>query len=171
MPYAISLRLDTTLARRVEAMWRAADAGNPPGRPAYPPHLTLALYRDDIRLDRLLSSLSDVVKEWDAVPVSLAALGVFPADGVLWAAPVVTAALLDRHTRLHAGLTGLLSHPDYRPGAWIPHVTLYGGGGTSPADALRAIMPLWTGPIAGRADRLELVRFHPVETLWSRSLD
>ncbi|MBN9559378.1 MAG: 2'-5' RNA ligase family protein [Alphaproteobacteria bacterium] len=170
MPYAITLRLDATLASRVEAMCRAVAAANAPLRPAYPPHLTLALYQGDIQLDRLLSSLSDVVRNWGGVPVSLAALGVFPADGVVWAAPVVTAALLDLHARLHAALPGASSHPDYRPGAWIPHVTLWDGGEASPANALCAIMPLWTGPIAGRADRLELVRFHPVEMLWSRSL-
>jgi len=44
-------------------------------------------------------------------------------------------------------------------------------GQSAPGDALRAIMPLWTGPMAGRGDTLELVRFQPIELLWSRHLD
>jgi 2'-5' RNA ligase len=170
MPYALALRLDAALAARVEAMQRGLDAGSPQTRPAYPPHLTLALYQDDIPIDTMLSLLPDVVEEWDALRISLAGLGVFPADGVIWAAPVVTAALLDRHARLHAALGDFLCHPDYRPGSWMPHVTLNEHGRPSPDDVLRAIIPLWTGPIVGRGDRLELVRFHPVELLWSHLL-
>lgn len=89
---------------------------------------------------------------------------------MLWVAPVVTAALLGHHARLHAALSGLAGHPHYRPGAWVPHVTLSGDGSLSPAAALGALLPRWTGPLDGKADAVELVRLHPVEVLWRRAL-
>jgi 2'-5' RNA ligase len=121
-----------------------------------------------------MAALPGLTDERGAVPISLVGYGIFPASAsgsaIVWAAPVVTIALLDCHARLHAALPGLPCHPDYRPGAWMPHVTLAEGDHPSPADALRPIVPLWTNPIHGRTDRLELVRFHPVNVLWSGAL-
>jgi 2'-5' RNA ligase len=138
--------------------------------PVYPPHLTLAIYPDDIAPDHLMAALPGLTDKLGAVPISLVGYGVFPASAIVWAAPVVTIALLDCHARLHAALPGLPCDPEYRPGAWMPHVTLAEGNHPSPADALRLIVPLWTGPIHGRAARLELARFHPVNVLWSGAL-
>ncbi len=151
-------------------MWRALDASARPIRPIYPPHLTLAIYQDDIATDGLLAALPALAEAWEPVPIVVAGYGVFPASGVVSAAPIVTSILLDRHARIHAALADLRCRPDYRPGLWMPHVTLTEGGHPSPADALRVITPLWTGPISGRGDRLELVRFPPVDVLWSRAL-
>lgn len=170
MPYAVTLPLDPATAGVIEGMWRAlAASGLDDGcvRLGYVPHITLAVYSDDAPADTLRTTLERATVGWTALPVTLAGFGVFPSQpSVLWAAPVVTSALLDRHAAVVAALPG--PHPHHRPGAWVPHVTL-SNALHDPAGALAAVLSLWR-PLAGVLDRLELVRFHPVEVLWSRSL-
>jgi hypothetical protein len=83
---------------------------------------------------------------------------------------VPTADLLARHASLLARLGDLPVHGHYRPGAWVPHVTL-AAEATSAARAIEALAPLWGGPITGLLARVDVVRFHPVEVLSSRALD
>ena len=169
MPYAITLRLDDSAATLIEALQGALRDGV--AEHAYPPHLTLAVCPDEAAEDALRATLADVARHWGALPIRLAGIGLFPGDPtVIWAAPVVTEDLLRRHASLHAALPASLRHPHYRPGAWMPHVTLRQGGGL-PTDRMMArLLPLWRGPIAGVADRVELVRFAPPTVLWSRQL-
>jgi 2'-5' RNA ligase len=107
--------------------------------------------------------------EWAALPISLSGLVVFPHPATtLWAAPVVTPALLARQAELHAALHDLPIHPHYRPDAWVPHVTL-SGALADPGAALTAVLKLWR-PLNGWLDRLDLVRFRPVQILQSHAL-
>ncbi len=69
---------------------------------------------------------------------------------------------------MHAALPGLTPHAHYRPDAWMPHVTL-SGALADPAAALALLLPLWR-PVTGRLDRVDLVRFRPVDVLYSRPL-
>jgi hypothetical protein len=78
---------------------------------------------------------------------------------------VVTAQLLHRNAALLDALPDVACDPHYRPGAWVPHVTL--GSAVSPANALAALAPLWTGPIAGQFTQVEFLRFRPVDILRS----
>jgi hypothetical protein len=61
--------------------------------------------------------------------------------------PVVTAELLARHRAIQAALPDLEVHAHYRPGAWIPHVTL-SGALLDPGPALTALLFYWE-PITG----------------------
>jgi 2'-5' RNA ligase len=171
MPFAITLRLDQISAVPIEAMWRRLAAeGIDADRDqlGYAPHITLAIYPDDAPVSRLRSALDDACRNWEALPVRLSALGAFPGDGtVLWAVPVVTAELLARHQAIQAALPDLDVDPHYRPGAWVPHVTL-SGALAHPEPALAALMTDWK-PITGFLDRVDLVRFRPVEVLQSLS--
>lgn len=172
MPFAITLRFDAATTPVVEAMWQLlAASGIDRDRHdlGYAPHVTLAVYADDAPVGVLRDALEDAGKTWAALPVTLAGLGIFPGSAaILWAAPVVTTSLLARHAALHAALPGLLPHPHYRPDAWVPHVTL-SGGLADPAAALAVLLPLWR-PVTGLLDRVDLVRFRPVEVLHSRPL-
>jgi len=58
--------------------------------------------------------------------------------------------------------------PHYRSNAWVPHVTV-SGTLADPTRALAALLPLWQ-PLSGILDRVELVRFRPVEILQSHAL-
>ena len=169
MPFAITLRLDPISAVPIEAMWRklAADGIDADcDQLGYAPHITLAIYPDETPVKRLRTALEDTSRNWEALPVSLSGLGAFPGDRtVLWAVPVVTPALLARHQALQTALPDLEVHAHYRPGVWVPHVTL-SGALPDPGPALMALLSNWE-PITGFLDRVELVRFRPVEVLYS----
>jgi hypothetical protein len=60
------------------------------------------------------------------------------------------------------------SHPDYEVGAWVPNVTL--ARTEFVGDAVEVLATLWSGPIVGWSDSLDLVRLDPAEVLSSRPL-
>jgi 2'-5' RNA ligase len=172
MPLAVTLQFDAAAAPVIASLWGTlAAAGIDSDRHdlGYAPHLTLAVYADGTPADILRDAVKHAGETWDAMPVTLAGLGVFPGRApILWAAPVVTQALLARHAALLAALPGLTPHAHYRPGVWVPHVTL-SGALTDPAAALALLLPLWRH-VTGLLDRVDLVRFRPVELLDSRPL-
>lgn len=101
--------------------------------------------------------------------MTLAGIGVFlgelPALCLL-AAPTID--LLGRHATLHKALGDLPPHPLYQIGAWVPHVML--GRTEFAGDAIEVLAALWSGPIVGWIDSLDLVQFDPVAVLSSRPL-
>ncbi|WP_409998159.1 2'-5' RNA ligase family protein [Bradyrhizobium sp. SZCCHNS3055] len=169
MPFAITLRLDSASAGPIEALWLklAADGIDADRHQlGYAPHITLAIYPDEAPLNRLRSALEDICRNWEALPVRFSGLGAFPGDGaVLWAVPVVTSELLARHQAIQTALPDLRVYAHYRPGAWVPHVTL-SAALPDPGPALMALLSNWE-PIAGVLDRVDLVSFRPVEVLQS----
>ncbi len=172
MPFAITLRFDTATAPVIAAMWRtlaAAGIDSDQHDLGYAPHITLAVYADAAPAAMLRDALEHATTGWDRLPVTLAGFGIFPGPAaIIWAAPVVTQALLARHAALHAALPGLTPHAHYRPDAWVPHVTL-SGALADPAAALALLQPHWR-PVTGLLDRIDLVRFRPVDVLFSRAL-
>ncbi|MBW6400206.1 2'-5' RNA ligase family protein [Roseomonas sp. HJA6] len=175
MPYAVTLRLDAEAAAPIEAMWRAlADAGLHEDSLAlgYPPHVTLTIHPDGVDAERIGAAMARCAASWDAIDLRIAGFGIFAAPvPVLYLAPVVTSTLLMRHQALAEALSDLPGDPHYRPGAWVPHITLAKGGPATEAgwmgQAFGYLAPLWSGLRPGRADRLELVHFRPVAVLRS----
>ena len=174
VPYAVTLRLDGAAADRVERIWRAlADrTGDDDAlRLGYPPHITLAVLPDSAPADALEDAVFRMAGAWDELPVVLAGLGVFPGTTpVVWAAPVATEGLLSRHAALHAVLAPWPVDPHYRVGAWMPHVTLSRSGRVPAARTVEIAAATWSGPIAARLDRMDVVRFRPVDVLRSEAL-
>lgn len=173
MPLAATLRLDPTTSAPVEALWSVlADAGLDASRRdlRYPPHVTLAIWPDDAPAKTIAATLDSLAAGRSPLPVTLAGIGVFPgAPAVLWLVPVPDPALLAFHATLVAALPDLPCHPHYRPGGWVPHVTLGEVADAGPAVALLA--PRWSGLLSGKLERLDLVRFPPVTLLRSLPLD
>ena len=172
MPFAITLCLDPASAGVVEAMWRRlAELRIDLDRTllGYDPHVTLGIYPDETPVEALSGAVEHLGAVWPAVPVALAGIGSFPGvTSILWAAPVVTPDLLDRHLALQAALPGIPVHPHYRAGSWVPHITLTGALG-DPGPALAALTACWQ-PLSGFLCRLELVKFRPVTRLRSWTL-
>jgi len=178
MPYAFTLRLDPVSAASVEEVSRIlASEGIDTDRHrlGYSAHVTLALYPDEVAGDLLRAAFAEVTPSWRQLPVSLCGFGIFPpvasiqgSLSVLWMAPVVTRDLLALQATVSDMLPNLPLHAHYRPGAWVPHVTLVSGL-DNPERALAVLLPRWQ-PIAGFLDRAELVRFPPVEMLTSHTL-
>ena len=169
MPFAITLRLDPLSAASIENMWRILaahhiNADRP--YPDYAPHITLAIYPDEVSSDVLRATFARITSTWHALPVTLGGVGVFPASSsVLWAAPVVTRDLLARHAMICEALPDLPLHPHYRPQAWMPHVTV-SAAIRYPDRALAILLPHWQ-PVTGFLDRADLVHFPPLEVIRS----
>jgi 2'-5' RNA ligase len=163
MACAVTLRLDDASAGRVEGL-RAAllkAAGETASPPPHPPHITLALIEGAVPAGAMA-----LAARWQAMPVALAGLAVFPGTPpVVWAVPVVTEALLACHAALHKALGAGVCHPHYRVGAWVPHVTLSLDGRLGAGTAIGVAAEAWAGPIEGWLDRAEVVELPAVRVL------
>lgn len=179
MPYAVELRFDEDLARRVRALWRAlveigAGSFGPGGEPV--PHLSLAVYDDEDEVDA--AAASDLVAELAArgarSEIAFASLGVFPTEeNVLFLAPVVTPTLLDLHAAYHAMAQhlGATCRPYYLPGRWVPHCTLSMQGSIAGVqDGLGHLAARWT-PLCGTLRSVALIRVPPLATIVEHALD
>lgn len=172
MPFAVSLRLDSFSAGRITSLWRhLADAGITQDQvePDYRPHITLGLY-DEIDVEAAKDRLEGYVTDKPIMMAGFSGLGIFPGErNILWATPDPDLRLLSFHAGLHEALA-VETHPHYRTGKWVPHCTLAGNlDQKSLIRALTKLVPLWK-PFMGWFDHIDLVRFEPVEVLWSRSL-
>jgi 2'-5' RNA ligase len=173
MPLAVTLRLDDKTAVPVERMWRALaeQTGDDDAlQLGYAPHLTLAVLPGANEIAEIEKASFELADNWDALPFTLAGFGIFPARSpAIWIAPVATEPLLARHEALCAALAPNPIDPHYRPGAWVPHITL-SQGVRRVGPAVEAALSFWSGPIRGWADKVDLVRFRPVEILRSKTL-
>jgi 2'-5' RNA ligase len=140
MPLAVTLPLEPVAGARVEAMMaKLTECVSH----AYPPHISIAVLDDALDAAGLCQALVAEVTNWPALQVAFAGLGVFSADStVLWLAPKPTKGLLHVNVCAMVGLQSV--HPHYRPGEWVPHLTLAQGltaeGAALPAPP--AVSPL-----------------------------
>lgn len=171
MPFGIVALFDESTEAGIRALrMQLAEAGYGDRESAdVRPHLTLAILP---ALDP--ESLRQSLRAWclDTPPLALeiASAGSFPtAEGVVYLAPVVTMRLLEMHAQvdhllLEAGLQGM---QPYRPGFWVPHVTV---GYQLGADALRGAIGLvreadvfYTGVLT----QVAVCEFPPLEVLYA----
>jgi 2'-5' RNA ligase len=170
MPFAITLGLDATAAVTVEAMWQMLASrriSDDAIQLKYAPHVTLAVLADSADSEQLLAAARDHAERWPQLPITLASLGVFP-PATLFLAPVVARELLERQATLLGCLGDETVVPHYQIDHFVPHVTL-AQDLKDPAEAIAALGPLRL-PIKAMLDRIEVVRFRPVELLASHKL-
>lgn len=144
MPFAVHLDLDPHSAAALEPLIDAVERADPeattPRRAQVAPHLTLAVY-DRLDAAAMTGPLQRFAALQPARDIQLASLGLFPGPpAVLFAAPVVSAEMLDLHARFHHTAARYDPHcwAHYLPGDWVPHVTF--GEGLRPATAAAAIV-------------------------------
>lgn len=128
MVAALELYFDPAATRRVRTLWAALDeAGVQSMRSLFDgkhrPHLSLT-GAPELDGAAIAAALSDM----DVAPpmrLQLDFVGQF-VGRVLWLGPVPSAELLAHHAAVHERLAaaGITSSDVYRPGAWVPHVTL-----------------------------------------------
>jgi hypothetical protein len=128
MVAALELYLDQPAERRIRTLWTALEAAGIPtlqrllgGR--HRPHLSLtgAERLDGVAVARALEAVPVVPK----FRLRLDFAGLF-VGRVLWLGPVPTQQLLSHHATVHARLelAGVECFEVYRPGAWVPHLTV-----------------------------------------------
>lgn len=137
---SVCLLLDDAADRAVRRLWRQLEDDGVPtlsththGR--HVPHVTLA--------DVGVAEVADVLAAVSAVPpaaptpVVFAALGAFTRSRCSLV-PSVPGGLMDRQEHVVERLlsAGLPVSPHYRPGAWLPHLTL---GPRLPVESLTAV--------------------------------
>jgi 2'-5' RNA ligase len=176
MPYAVHLDLDRagadSLGRLAEDLPKTESGVAGPLGAGDALHISLAVYDEDVPVADLTKAASLFSQALQPVPVRFQSLGIFPGGGILFAAPTITSPLLALHARYHAGAADLRPNcwDHYRPGAWVPHATL--AEKLSPRSASRivaAAMRRWE-PVEAVLDRLRIVHFQPVRTIWSSAL-
>jgi 2'-5' RNA ligase len=175
MPYVVQLDLDRgtdealrSLARRLEevaGLETVREIGDVH-------HISLGVY-DDLPVDALSAKLMDLVGGAPPIQIRLASIGIFPgAESTLFLAPVYNPALFDLHRRFHDELSasGVLGWEYYRPGAWVPHVTLAFNMTPAALPEAAAIVAAGWSATSTMLDHLRFIRFRPVETLALRRL-
>lgn len=172
MPYAVTLRLDDAAAASIDALWRRLadeEVSDSMAALGYRPHLTLAI-AGDADAPAAMRALEGFAAAHQAFTVPFVGIGAFLAPArVLWAAPRVDRALLDLQAALLEALAWP-AHPHYAPGTWVPHCTLAEDlTEDSFARAARLVAANWQ-PTTATLDRIDLVRFRPVEILWQHPL-
>jgi 2'-5' RNA ligase len=174
MPYAVTLHLNSSAAERIRSLWRLlSEAGvdNASVLLNYPPHVTLAIYSDNFATNRGCEILSVLAEGMPAIPITLAALGVFPGSAeALCILPVVTAELLSLRDRVHHHLAdcGILQE-FYTKRKWVPHITLAKGMQHRLTKAVELVTPIWQSS-DGYLDKLELVYFLPPKIFFTKYL-
>jgi hypothetical protein len=176
MPYAIELFFDEETETAVRRVWAAlAERGIAPylHESLNRPHVSLAVY-DALDLDLAATALEAFAATTTPLPISLASWGLFPTapEPVVFAAPVVTGALLALHERACAQLASVAQGPSayYLPGRWTPHCSL--AVHFPPERVMRAVelcrgLPL---PLAGRFEAIGVVETRPARPLFSYPL-
>lgn len=128
MSLAVCLLLDDAADRAVRQLWQRLERAGVPTLQTHThgqhvPHLTLASLRD-YDLDAVREVLVDL-PEQPPTDVHLDALGMFRRSRC-WLAPAASAELSGRQQAVVGTLasTGADLHRNYRPGSWVPHLTL-----------------------------------------------
>ena len=127
-----TLRFDAHMERRIIDLWIAlADEGiELVGLTGHRPHITVSAYETD-EVESYIALLDAFARETARFPVRFGAIGVFPVNGVVFLAPVVTDALHAVHRSLLTRLGGqgrpAVHHEALLPDRWTPHCTLADG--------------------------------------------
>jgi 2'-5' RNA ligase len=170
MAYAVELYFDPATTERVTALTRrifARCGGEDLLGLDFRPHISLAAYAQ-VEPDQLRPVLAGLARTTPPFTLQLSAIGLFPTtEGVVYLAPVVTRALLQLHDALNAqaAALGIINHPYYQPGHWIPHCTVAQGvAPTQVGEAVHVCLQSNAfGP--GQIEAIGLIEHRPVQTL------
>ncbi len=171
MGYAVELYFDPDSDLAIRRIWSGiADAFGLStmltngGRP----HVSLAVYSDDLDHRSFLQELPAFSKSLAPLEVQLGSVGTFPTEeSVVFLAPVVTRELLAVHERFHTAFSGFggCSSAHYLPGNWVPHSTV--ATDLTGAEIGQVGQHCWEHfrPKRGWFQEIGLVEFRPVREL------
>lgn len=168
MPFAISITSTNETAQPLYDLWaRLGPLEDTPSMAAlnYPPHITLAIY-EDIEIEALVRALRRTFARRESVLVTFDRLKQFDTpEFVVWAAPLERIEIRSLHETVHSCLDSRLCHPQYRPGAWIPHCTIATQIRRDKRDEALALIKAPMEPFEVRFDRADCISFMPVRVI------
>lgn len=162
--YTLAMTLDAEAAaviERVEAEIAAIHGQHRLYGNDLRPHLTVGMF-EAVDVPAAATVLDAFADRFPAMTLTFSSLGVFVLEtDVVFAAPIVTAELLERHAWLHERLAACTEGPftPLLPGSWVPHATLAADVPLPllpPILAAARAMPL---PLEARLERIRLARF------------
>lgn len=171
MPVAVQFYFDKRSIQSFEVLWSRMDhegLGTWMKNIGTEPHLSLAVFDDDVDHEVLLEVSRRFVETVPRFQIDLATVGAFPGEShVVYVAPVPTAELLALHRRYHSSLAqaGLEARSYYRPGEWVPHCTT---AAKIEATAVAPTIDLWLRHFEfgiTRCCSLGIVEVPPVEEI------
>jgi 2'-5' RNA ligase len=127
-----TLRFDAETERSIIDLWivLAEEGIEPVGLTGHRPHITVSAHETDY-VESYFPMIDKFARKTAKFPITFGAIGVFPASGVVFLAPVVTDALRAVHRSLLAHLGGPgrppVLHAALLPDRWVPHCTLADG--------------------------------------------
>jgi 2'-5' RNA ligase superfamily len=175
MPFTVQLDLNAAAAAALSELSEALSGI--PGLATVPQlgdvhHISLAIY-DDPPLERFVPALAAFAETLVPAKVQLANIGLFAdTTNVVFLGVVVTEALLALHRRAHLALDAFSDScwDYYRPGAWVPHVSLALDATDAAAQGATTALLDSFAPITVGFCGIRLIRFHPVSTVFRRVL-
>lgn len=170
MTYAFCLTLDTASEAAVRAMWQHLAAEGICDHMVtlgYPPHLSLAVLDEEPPREIVLAAY-EALNGAPALRIRLGGVRKFAGTSIAWLAVEGEAGLSEMQSRLVAHLPLEQVHPHYRPGLWMPHVTLQMKGDVERGMALVAAS--WPESRDARLVGFDLVQLPPLNVLDRRAL-
>jgi len=168
MPFAVELYFDPASETTIRRIWQAiAQAGlnSPMLEAGYRPHVSLAVYDDDILdANSLIQDLAAYAPTTAPFSLALSSIGLFPtAEGVLFFGVTVTKDLLELHTGFHRAFARYADRlrPYYTVGNWVPHCTLSAGVSVEEVTAILSICWSKPLPIQGQVEEIGLAKVSP----------
>ena len=176
MGYAVELFYDQESEQTVREIWDGLGAAL--GKPSLSelgarPHVSLAVYNDDLDAAGFPERLRDFANSIDPFDLCLSSVGSFAGqEGVVFLAPVVTRRLLDVHARFHEAFSPYENSgmTYYLPGNWVPHCTV--AIDLSAAEVIEAVGYCREAfqPVSGMFREIGLIEFRPVKELFTFGL-
>lgn len=170
MALAVNLLFEPETTRAVAGIW-AALASEGVTRDMieldYPPHVTLVVVDDEALEPRLRSALALGLNR-ARMPMSLGPIRRFDNTTICWLA-ADGPGLLDLHAAVANTVPPTAIREHYRPGQWVPHMTLQTQGDSEAGAAIAR--GIWPDRRSAMAVRLDICSFLPVVRLDGVDLD
>ena len=168
MPYTIELQLNRAAEAKFLTQWetlRREGVSDLLFRMGYKPHLTLAMYRE-IDEAKTIAKLDNFITNETAIPIEFRHISV-NKNGI-FCQPTENGPMRKFHARFEKAFGKSFRDIDLAR-QWMPHCTI---GMELPTEKIGPVvdklLAAWR-PIAGRADRLALVKFRPGQVLWRKA--
>ncbi len=175
MPFALNLTLDPRALLEIERVYTTLAALEVPERDLvtqYGPCVTILVIGDRVRTSLVTDVLGWKLPAMAAVPVTFTEpCTIFGTPPTLSLRVSPAGGLLALHDAIYSELPEEEVHLHYRPAYWQPHLKLANlHGDRTVAERLVAGIAARWRPLSGVLDRLEVIQYPPVQSIWQAPL-